>query len=65
MCTGKKVYRPPLPLTYKEIEFLEELNNSMEHVFRDYRRSLNQANDPLKYRGDMMEFDVRNNTKEL
>ena len=30
ICTGKKVYRPPLSSTYKEIELLEELKNIME-----------------------------------
>ena len=37
----------------------------MEWVFRDYGRSLKQAKDPLTHRDDVMEFDVRNNTKEL
>ena len=31
-----KVYRPPLPSTYKEKEILEDLNYGMEWVFRDY-----------------------------
>ena len=29
ICTGKKVYRPPLPYTYKETELSEDLNDSM------------------------------------
>ena len=29
ICTGKKVYRPPLPSTYKETELLEDPNNIM------------------------------------
>ena len=33
--TGKKVYRPPLPYTYKETEILEDLNDGIECVFRD------------------------------
>ena len=45
--TGKKVYRPPLPSTYKETEFWEGLNNGMEWVFRDYGISLKQPGDPL------------------
>ena len=35
MSTGKKVYRPPLPSTYKETELSEDLNDGMEWVFRD------------------------------
>ena len=27
--TGKKVYRPPLPSTYKETELSEDLNDGM------------------------------------
>ena len=41
--TGKKVYRPPLPSTYKETELLEDLNDGMEWVFRYYGRYLKQA----------------------
>ena len=37
----------------------------MEWVFRDYRISLNQSKDPLPSRSDVLEFDVRTNTKEL
>ena len=44
--TGKKVYMPPLPSTYKETERLEDLNDGMEWVFRYYRRYLNQAKEP-------------------
>ena len=44
--TGKKVYRPPLPSTYKETELSENLNNGMEWVFRDYGISLKQKNTP-------------------
>ena len=54
--TGKKVYRAPLPSTYKETEVSEELNDGMEWVFRDYRRSLNQAKDPLPPMYDVIEF---------
>ena len=35
ICTGKKVYMPPLPYTYKETELSEDLNNGSEWVFRD------------------------------
>ena len=34
--TGNKVYRPLLPYTYKETEFLEDFNDRMEWVFREY-----------------------------
>ena len=34
-------------------------------MFRDYRISLKQAKEPLPPKDDMMEFDVRTNTKEL
>ena len=61
----KKVYMPPLPSTYKETELLDDLNDGMEWVFRDYEISLKQAKDPLQPRYDVMEFDVLNNTKEL
>ena len=44
--TGKKDYMPPLPSTYKEKELSEDLNNGMDWMFRDYRRSLKQAKDP-------------------
>ena len=44
--TGKKVYRPPITSTYKETEFFEELNNSIEWVLRYYRRPLKQTKDP-------------------
>ena len=33
--TGKKVYRPPIPSTYKEIELLKYFNNGIEWVFID------------------------------
>ena len=56
--TGKKVYRPSLPSTYKETELLEELNDGMEWVLIDYGVSLNQAKYPLPHRGYLMEFDV-------
>ena len=36
----------------------------MEWVFRDYERSLKQSNNPLPPRYDVMEFDVRPNTKD-
>ena len=55
----------PLPSTYKEIGFQEDNNDGMEWVFIDYGRSLKQAKDPLPPRDDVMEFDVKNNTKEL
>ena len=35
--TGKKLYRNPLPSTYKETELSEDLNDGMEWVFRDHR----------------------------
>ena len=44
--TGKKVYRPPLPSTCKEMELLEDLNDGIEWVFIDYRISLKQGKDP-------------------
>ena len=56
---GNKLDRPPLLSTYKETELSEDLNVGMERVFRDYRRSLNQAKDPLTPGDDMMEFDVK------
>ena len=34
--TEKKVYMPLLPLNFKGIEILEDLNNRMEWVLRDY-----------------------------
>ena len=37
----------------------------MEWVFRDYKRSLKQAKEPLPPRDDVMEFDVQTNIKEL
>ena len=37
----------------------------MEWVFIDYVIYLNQSKDPLPPRGDVMGFDVWNNTKEL
>ena len=65
ICTGKKVYRHPLPSTYKETELSEDLNDGMEWVFIDYGRSLKQEKEPLPPRDDVMEFDVITNTKEL
>ena len=35
ICTGKKVYRNPLPSTYKETELSDNLNDGMEWVFID------------------------------
>ena len=64
ICTGKKVYRPPLPSTYKERELLEDINDDMEWVFRYYVISLKKSKDPLPPRDDVMEFDVRTNTTE-
>ena len=63
--TGKRVYRPPLPATYKEIEILEDLKNGMEWLFRDYMRYLKQEKDPLPPGDDVMEFDMQKNTREL
>ena len=37
----------------------------MEWVFRDYRISLKQETDLLPTRNDVVEFDVKTNTKEL
>ena len=37
----------------------------MEWVFRDYGRSLKQTKYPLPYMEDVLEFDVRTNTKDL
>ena len=37
----------------------------MELVFREYRISLTQAKDPLPPSDDVVEFDVRTNTKDL
>ena len=65
ICTGKKVYRPPLPSTYKKTELSEDLNDSMEWVFRDYGRSLKQEKYSLPPMDDVIEFDVQTNTKEL
>ena len=61
--TGKKVYMPPLPYTYKENELSEDLNDGMEWLVREYGISLNQAKDLLPPRDDMMEFDTKTNTK--
>ena len=55
----------PLPSTYKETELSEDLNDGMKLVFRDYRKSLKQAKDPLPTREDVMEFYVLTNAKEL
>ena len=63
--TGKKVYKPPLTSTYKETEHSEDLNDGMEWLFREYKRSLNQEKYPLPPRDDVMEFYVQTNTKEL
>ena len=63
--TGKKVYRPPLTSTYKETELLEDLNDGMECLFRDYGRSFKKKKDPLQPRDDMMEFYVKTYTNEL
>ena len=52
--TGKKVFSPTLPSTYKETELSEDLNDGMEWVFRDYGRFLNQAKFPLPHRDDVM-----------
>ena len=30
---GKRIYRPPLPSAYKEMELPEDLNDGMEWVF--------------------------------
>ena len=54
--TGRKFYRPQLPLTYKETELSEELNYGMEWALRDYFRSLNQAKDPIPSRYDTADF---------
>ena len=37
----------------------------MEWVFRDYARYLKQEKDPLPPRNDVVEVDVRNDTKDL
>ena len=37
----------------------------MEWVFRYFGISLKQAKEPLPHRDDIMEFDVKTNTKEL
>ena len=63
--TVNKFYRLPLPSTYKETELLEELNNGMEWVLRDYGRSIKQEKGPLPPRDDVVEFNVHTNTKEL
>ena len=62
---GKKVYRLPLPSTYKETELSHDLNNGMEWVFRDYRRPLKQEKDPIQPRDYVAEFNVRTNTDNL
>ena len=63
--TGKKFYRSPLPSTYKEMELLEDLNDGLEWVFRDYGIYFRQVKDTLPPRDDVREFLVRNNTKYL
>ena len=63
--TRQKSYRPPLPSTYKEMEISDDLNDVMEWVFRDYKRSLKQEKYHLPPRDDVMEFDVQTDTKEL
>ena len=47
------------------MELLEELSDSMEWVFRDFRISLKQIKYPLPHRYNMMELYVLTNTKEL
>ena len=44
---------------------MEDLRDGMEYVFRDYGRSLKEEKNPLPSRDNVMQFDVRNNTKEL
>ena len=44
---------------------MEDLNDGMEWVFRNYGRYLNQVNEALPPRNDVMEFDVQTNTKDL
>ena len=63
--TGKKVYRPPLPPTYKETELSEDLDDVMEWVLRDFRISLNEEKYPLPPRYYVMENYVQTNTMEL
>ena len=63
--TGKKIYTPPLPSTYKETEISEDLYDGMELVLKDYGISLKKAKDPLPLRDDVMKFDVQTNTMEL
>ena len=62
--TGEKLYRPPLPSTYKETEILEDLNDGTERVLKYYGIYLKQAKEPLPPRDDVMEFYVRTSTKE-
>ena len=57
--TRNKVYRPPLPCTYKGMEISENLNDGMEWVFRDYSISLNQSKDPLPPNNDVVGFYVQ------
>ena len=63
--TGRKVYRPPLPSTYKKTELSDDLKNGTEWVFRDYVGSLKEAKEPLPPIDNAVEFDARNDVKEL
>ena len=58
-----KFYRTQLPSTYKEKILSEDLNDGMEWVFRDYRRSFKHSKNPIPPRDSVMEFDVQTNTK--
>ena len=57
--------QPSISSTYKETELSEKLNDGMEWVFRDYGIPSKKEKVPLPPRDDMMEFDVRNNTKNV
>ena len=47
------------------MDLSEDLNNGMECVFIYYGRSLKQKKYPLPPRDDVMEFNVKTNTKML
>ena len=62
--TGKKVYIPLLPSTYKEKTFEKPLTMTWSG-YSDNWRSLKQEKEPLLPRDNVVEFDFWNNTKDL
>ena len=60
-----KLYRPPLPSTYKETELSYDLNGDLEWVFRDYGKSLNQEKEPLPPRDNVADFNLNTGANEF